>query len=135
MTKALPDKPEQATTPADVRRIFDSQVAQRWTIAATTAKERVARLRHLREVTRRRRDEICEAVRLDFGKHPIETEVTELLPTIEEMTQAIRHLRRWMRPRRVRTPSMLARAKSEIRYEPKGVVLVLAPWNYPFLLA
>jgi len=40
-----------------------------------------------------------------------------------------------MRPRRVGTPLALLGSRSEVRYEPKGVVLVLAPWNYPFFLA
>ena len=40
-----------------------------------------------------------------------------------------------MRPRRVPTPLTLLGSRSVVRYEPRGLVLVLAPWNYPFLLA
>ena len=71
----------------------------------------------------------------DFGKAPDEMEITEILPTLEELAHAIKHLSQWMRPKRVPTPLTLAGATSEIRYEPKGLVLVLSPWNYPFSLS
>lgn len=120
---------------AEVRRLFDAQRAARWRVASLGAAERVDRLRRLRDAIREARPAILEAIREDFGKHPVEGELTEVLPAIEEATVAIRSLRRWMRPRRAGTPLLLLGTSSEVRYEPKGVVLVLAPWNYPFLLA
>jgi aldehyde dehydrogenase (NAD+) len=126
------------TTPdpiAAARRIFDAQVANRWTMAATTAAQRVERLVRLRAAMRERRLELLLAIHGDFGKQAVEAEVTELLPVIEELTVAIRQLKRWMKPRRVGTPLTLLGSRSEVRCEPKGVVLVLAPWNYPFGLA
>ncbi len=126
------------TTPdptADVRRIFDAQVANRWAVSSSTAAQRVERLIRLRAAVRERRLELLEAIHGDFGKQAVEAEVTELLPVIEELNVAIRQLKRWMKPRRVGTPLTLLGSRSEVRHEPKGVVLVLAPWNYPFLLA
>jgi aldehyde dehydrogenase (NAD+) len=120
---------------ADVRRIFDAQVANRWAISSSTAAQRVERLVRLRAAVRERRLELLEAIHGDFGKQAVEAEVTELLPVIEELSVAIRQLKRWMKPRRVGTPLTLLGSRSEVRYEPKGVVLVLAPWNYPFNLA
>jgi aldehyde dehydrogenase (NAD+) len=119
----------------EVRRIFDAQVANRWVISTSTTAQRIVRLARLRTAMRDRRLELLEAIHADFGKHAVEAEVTELLPVIEELTIAIRRLRRWMKPRRVGTPLTLLGSRSEVRYEAKGVVLVLAPWNYPFHLA
>ncbi len=119
----------------DVKGLFDRQTAHRWDMARTTANERIARLERLRSAVRAHTADICEAARADFGKAPAEMEITEVLPTLEELNHAIRMLPRWMRPRKVTTPLTLAGATSEIRYEPKGVVLVLSPWNYPFALA
>jgi aldehyde dehydrogenase (NAD+) len=117
------------------RELFDLQAAHRWTMARTTAAERIERLVRLRDTIRKRREEICAAIAADFGKPAMESELTEIRLVLDELGLAIGELPRWMRPRRVRTPLMLFGSRSEIRYEPRGLVLVLAPWNYPFLLA
>jgi aldehyde dehydrogenase (NAD+) len=125
-----------ATDPrAEVRRIFDAQVANRWAIATSSAGQRIERLTRLRDAMRARRLELLEAIHGDFAKQAVEAEMTELFPVIEELNLAIHQLRRWMKPRRVGTPLLLLGSRSEVRYQPKGVVLVLAPWNYPFGLA
>jgi aldehyde dehydrogenase (NAD+) len=117
------------------RALFDLQSANRWRMAATTAGERVTRLKRLRDTIRAQRAGICAAIEADFGKHPVEAEVTEIMPVMEELKVAIRELDQWMRPRPARTPLLLSGSRSEVRYEPRGLVLVLSPWNYPFLLA
>lgn len=122
-------------TPEGVARLFERQRARRWEIARTTAAERRAMLERLRDVILRRREELTAAVKADFGKHPSETELTEIVPTLEEIRVAVRELPRWMAPRRAPTPLTLLGTRSEIRHEPKGQVLVLSPWNYPFNLA
>ncbi|HSN92867.1 MAG TPA: aldehyde dehydrogenase family protein [Anaeromyxobacteraceae bacterium] len=141
MTLAIPPRPVPSTAPGDsaeeiayARRVFAAQEESRWRIARTTAAERTARLRRLRDAVDRRRQDVCAALEADFGKCPAETEITEVWTTLVEVGHAIRHLRRWMRPRRVGAPLLLLGTRSEIRYEPRGRALVLAPWNYPFLL-
>lgn len=120
---------------AEVRRLFDAQVANRWAVATSTAGQRIERLTRLRAAVRAHRLDLVEALRADFGKQAVETELTEYLPVIEELSTAIGSLPRWMRPRRVGTPITLFGARSEVRPEPRGVVLVVSPWNYPFGLA
>jgi aldehyde dehydrogenase (NAD+) len=120
---------------AEVRRLFDAQVANRWAIASSSTRQRIERLTRLRDAMRDRRLELLEAIHADFGKQAVEAEMTELFPALEEVNLAIRELGRWMKPRRVGTPLLLLGSRSEVRYEPKGVVLLLAPWNYPFGLA
>lgn len=120
---------------ARVRRVFEKQRANRWRLAASSADERIERLRRLHAAMARRERELFDAVGADFHKPAPEMEVTEVATVGLELTHTIRHLRSWMKPHRVGTPLLLTGSRSEIRYEPKGQVLVLSPWNYPFLLS
>jgi aldehyde dehydrogenase (NAD+) len=96
---------------------------------------RRARLDALERAIRKHRKDIVAALAGDFGKAPEETELTEIGPALAELRYARRSLSAWARPEKVPTPLKLAGARSEVRYEPKGVALILAPWNYPFYLA
>jgi len=96
--------------------------------------DRKKKLRALLATVMARRPEIREAMRLDFGKRPSEVDLSEIYPVVREIKHALRRLDGWARPRKVATPLPLIGTRSEIRYEPKGVVLVIAPWNFPFNL-
>jgi aldehyde dehydrogenase (NAD+) len=78
---------------------------------------------------------IQEALHHDFKKPPEETDLTEIWPSLTELRHTGRHLNKWMAPRAVGTPVALLGTRSWVQPEPKGVVLVIAPWNYPFYLA
>jgi aldehyde dehydrogenase (NAD+) len=98
------------------------------------AAQRRERLRGLERALRRHAKALRTALYQDFRKHPDEVDATELNPTLSELRYALRHLARWMRPVPVKTPALLFAARSEIRHEPKGQVLILSPWNYPVFL-
>jgi len=119
---------------AELRRIFDSQQANRWRVAQTTARERAAKLRRLAAAINARREEIAAAALADLRKPRTELEATEVHAVLAEIAYAARHLAKWMKPRRVATPLLLFGTASEVRSEPRGVVLILAPWNYAFSL-
>jgi aldehyde dehydrogenase (NAD+) len=114
---------------------FERLRARRWEQAQTNAKERLARLDRLKANLLSRREALAEALFADFRKPRAETESTEVLPVLMELAHTAKHLKSWMKPRKVETPLLLAGTSSEVRSEPKGVVLVIAPWNYPFALA
>jgi aldehyde dehydrogenase (NAD+) len=124
------------TTPDhdEIRRIFDKQQANRWRVAQRGASERIERLKRLRDVLWARREDLHRALADDFRKNPGEADLTEVLPTIGEINHTVKHLRAWMRPVRVPGGPLFTGTRSEVRYEAKGVVLVLAPWNYPINL-
>lgn len=117
-----------------ILKVFENQRANRWQIAATTADERIEKLKRFRTAILKREHELKEVLFADFHKPFAETELTELQPVISELTHTIKYLRKWMCPVKVSTPITLIGTKSALHYEPKGVVLILSPWNYPFNL-
>ncbi|RKH04443.1 aldehyde dehydrogenase family protein, partial [Corallococcus sp. CA047B] len=125
---------EEALVPGDLQEVFDRLQARRWELAKTGPKERLARLEKLKALLLERREELADALHEDFHKPAAEVEATEILPVLLELSHVQKHLKAWMKPRRVGAPLLLAGTKSEVHPEPKGVVLILAPWNYPFHL-
>jgi aldehyde dehydrogenase (NAD+) len=79
--------------------------------------------------------EIHAALYADLKKSPEEAYATETGIVLAEMNTTLKHLRKWMRPGRVRTNLVNIPSSSKIYRDPLGVVLVIAPWNYPFQLA
>ena len=118
----------------DIERVFDAQQNHRAAVAATTAAQRIAKLRRLERSILDRQDEIRAAMWEDYRKPAAEVDLSEIYPVVSEARHAIRHLRRWMKPKRVGTRLALIGSRSRIVYEPKGVVLIIAPWNFPFNL-
>jgi len=127
--------PPPADLAARLRALCDRQRERAPAMARTTAAERRERLARLRAAIAARRDAIVAAAQADLGRPALETELAEIHPALAECDHAIRHVARWMRPERVRTPPLLFGTSSRIEYAPRGVVLILAPWNYPFGLA
>ena len=117
-----------------IGEVFERQRARRWDLAQTTARERVAKLKKLRDAILRRKDELRAAMQDDFSKSAAEVDLTELQTVLAELQHTIRHLPKWMQPVHVGSPPTLIGTRSTVRHEPKGNVLVLAPWNYPFNL-
>jgi aldehyde dehydrogenase (NAD+) len=113
---------------------FERLRARRWDMSRTSAKERIARLQRLRSVIVERREALYQALHADFRKPAAEVESSEVLMVLAELAHTIKNLEKWMKPRKVGTPVLLTGTRSEVRYEAKGVVLVMAPWNYPFQL-
>lgn len=96
---------------------------------------RISILKKLRSLILSHEDELKEALRKDFHKSGFEVMGTESRMVLAELNLAIRRLRRWSARRRVRTPLVNIIAHSYIQPQPYGLVLVMGPWNYPFLLS
>lgn len=123
-------------TTRSIRNAFDLQrAAAAERRAGFGLAERKAALARLRDVIVRREAELIAAMAADFAKPAPEVLLTELMPVLAEIAHARRHLRGWMRPRRVRPTLAALGTSARIRPEPRGVCLVIAPWNYPLNLA
>lgn len=96
---------------------------------------RKERLIQLNKWVKQNHKEIQKALYNDFQKSPEEVLVSEIKPVIGEINQALKNLRDWSREEKVITPFSLLGTKAKIIKEPKGVCLVIAPWNFPFMLA
>lgn len=97
--------------------------------------ERLAALAALRGTVQKRQDEIVAALAADFGKPETEVILTEILPVLQEIRHTAAHLKKWMKPRAVSPTLATLGTASRIRREPRGVCLIVSPWNYPFNLA
>lgn len=96
---------------------------------------RIVCLLRLKEAIRKREPEIFDALRQDFGKCAFDTYTTEVLQVLDEIDTFVRHLKKWAKPERVRPGLVHFPAKGRVLRQPYGVVLVISPWNYPFMLA
>lgn len=95
---------------------------------------RIQALLKLKAALKSRESEFNEALRQDLRKSEFESYGAELGFIFEEINHTVRYLKKWMKPRRVPTPMMHWPSQSQVYSEPKGVVLVLGPWNYPMQL-
>jgi aldehyde dehydrogenase (NAD+) len=114
--------------------VFALQQQHQWVVARDSAAKRIAKLRRLHDCLLRRRSDVEKAMWNDFRKNATEVNISELGVVLHEIRYAIRHVQSWMHAKKVGTPLTLFGASSEIVYEPKGVCLILAPWNFPFNL-
>ncbi|KUO06947.1 aldehyde dehydrogenase family protein [Streptomyces sp. DSM 15324] len=96
---------------------------------------RKAQLRSLRDLLTTHQADFAAALHADLGKSATEAHVTETGFVVNEIDHTLRHLRRWLRPRRVPVPVSLAPARARTVREPLGTVLIISPWNYPVMLA
>ena len=120
-----------ASATDDIARIYAKQRQNRDAIAATSADQRIEKLRRLHDAMFAHRADLQAALLADYEKPASEADMSEIYPVVSEARHAMRHLRRWMRPRRVSTPLALFGSRSRIVHEAKGVVLIISPWNFP----
>jgi len=113
--------------PERMRRFFESGVTRPYEF-------RLAQLNKLKSLVIEFEDHIYRALHTDLGKSPEECWVTENGFLLSEINNAIKKLRAWMKPEKVRTNLMNFPSSSYNITEPLGVVLIIGPWNYPLQL-
>ncbi len=96
---------------------------------------RLKKLQILTDKIKKYEGDIIEALRLDLNKSEFEAYATEVGIILEEIKLIQKGLKKWAKPKRVRTPIKHFLSFSYIYSEPQGVALIIAPWNYPFQLA
>lgn len=94
---------------------------------------RITQLKNLKEVILKNETKICDALYQDLQKSREEAYLTEIGIVLSEINYHIKNLNSW-KSKRVSSPLALFPSSSKIIYEPLGVVLIIAPWNYPFQL-
>lgn len=114
--------------------LFESHKIKAQELRSGTIRERKRKLIRIKNWVDENSDRIISALYEDFKKPEVEVLLSEIQPVAAAARHAISNLHRWAKPKRVSTPLTLIGATSYIHVEPKGVCLIIAPWNYPFNL-
>ncbi len=125
---------EEQKHPTDISALVAAQKSFFATGKTRDLAFRREQLQRLYQVIQDHSGELEEVFRKEMNKGAFEAYSTEIGLVLEEIRFHLKHLRRWARPRRTPTPLLHFRASSRIVPEPYGTVLILSPWNYPFLL-
>lgn len=101
-----------------------------------TLAERRENLLKLEDMLSDNADAICAAISADFGhRNPTETKLVEIFGSLTAVRDARKNLKKWMKPQRRHTSIMFFTGKNEVIPQPKGVIGVGTPWNYPLYLS
>lgn len=114
--------------------LFNVQKEKSQKLRAGSINERKEKLQKIKKWVDTNTDKIVSTLYKDFKKPEVEVLLSEVQPVAAAARHAISNLHRWARPKSVPTPLTLFGASSSIHIEPKGVCLIIAPWNYPFNL-
>ncbi|HGG0415313.1 TPA: aldehyde dehydrogenase [Clostridium sporogenes] len=95
---------------------------------------RIETLKKLKHNIKMNENNIFKALKIDLNKSEFETFITEIGIVYDEINGAIKNIKKWSKPKKVKTPITNFLASSYIYNEPYGVALIIAPWNYPFQL-
>ncbi len=121
-------------TETEIQKILTAQKAFFRTGATLDMKRRQEALARLKKGILKYQEEIHKALKKDLGKSNFESYMCETGMVLSEITYMQRHLSSFARERRVHTPLAQFHSRSYQKPSPYGQVLVMSPWNYPFLL-
>jgi len=109
------------------KQLFNDQVTKSYAF-------RFQQLSKLKEAISKRQNDITQALKKDLGKSSFEAYATEIGYTLKSIQFTQKRLKTWMKTKKVKTPFFQLLTKSYIQPEPKGQVLIIGPFNYPFQL-
>ncbi len=114
-----------------IQMVFESQAATALRLRSSTAQERIAKIRKLRDCVIAHTEDWYRAAYADFKKPQGEVDLAEILPVCVEANDAIRNLKKWMKPKRVWPTLLTLGMRSHVQYSPRGRCLIIGPFNYP----
>ena len=120
--------------PEEIRDIVSRQKTYFSSGITLPVEFRIAALRRLQDAIRRQESEIMDALQADLGKSTAESYMCEVGIVLSEISFMLKHVRSYARENRVRTPLAQYVSRSYVKPSPYGVVLIMSPWNYPFML-
>lgn len=118
----------------EITNLIDAQRTFFATGSTLNADYRITALRKLKNCIKAHEQDIMNALRIDLGKGPQESYMCEAGLTLSEISYMLSHTRRFMREKTVATPLAQFASRSYVKPSPYGTVLIMSPWNYPFLL-
>jgi aldehyde dehydrogenase (NAD+) len=118
----------------DIKKILSAQKEFFASGRSRTLEYRLNALKRLKEVLIRNEQQILSALETDLKKPLLESYTSEIGMIINEINNAMRHIKKWTRPEKVRSTLLVLPSRSLITKEPYGTALIIGPWNYPFQL-
>ena len=118
----------------EIKRIVTKQRSYFQTGATLPISARIAALRKLYAAVSANESAIHDALKKDLGKSAFESYMCETGLVLEEITYMLKHVTRFASEKSVRTPLAQFHSRSYQKPSPYGVVLIMSPWNYPFML-
>ncbi len=122
-------------TAEEIKQIVESQRDYFYNGHTLDLEERMEALKRLKECMKKYEKEIGEAIKADLGKSAFESYMCETGITLSEISYMEKHMKKFAKPKRVKTPLAQYVSKSYKLPSPHGVVLIMSPWNYPILLS
>src|SRR5690554_2373849 len=117
-------------------RIFQNQKKAFRNNPMPSLAERQENLKRLKRALLTNQDRLLEAIDRDFGcRSRDESLISEVMPSIQGINYTLKNLGDWMKPSKRQVSILFQPASNHVHYQPKGVVGVIAPWNYPLYLA
>lgn len=100
-----------------------------------TVKERVQKIKKLKEIILKRKEWIIDKIQADTGKSRSDALVSEIFGILDHLLFLEKNAAKALADKKVHTPIALMGKKSKIYFEPLGTILIISPWNYPFYQA
>lgn len=119
---------------SEIRNLAEKQRAYFASGATLEVKERLEALKKLKACIARHERDIAAAIKKDLGKSSAESYMCETGLVLSEISHMTKHLPSYAKERNVMTPPAQFHSRSYKKPSPRGVVLIMSPWNYPFLL-
>ncbi len=119
---------------ADILKVFRRQKERCIELRLQPIKQRKILLREFCEFILANRDRIGQEIHKDFKKPLLEIDLSEIYPVVSEIRHVVEKLDDWTSPQKIDAPITYLGTRSKVVFEPKGVCLIIAPWNYPFSL-
>jgi len=127
---------DEQTQIAHLQDVFNKQKAAYAKAPYPSYRQRVEDLNKLDKALRDFQHELAEAINQDFScRSKDETLLAEVMIALESIKYNRKHLKKWMKPERRHVSVLFAPASNKVHYQPKGVVGIMVPWNYPIQLA
>ena len=114
--------------------VFASQAATALRLRSSSAEDRIAKIRRLRDAVLAHTEDWYRLAAADLRKPAAEVDIGEILPICVEANDAIANLKKWMKPKRVWPTMMTGGTRSEVQFAPRGRSLIIGPFNYPLNL-
>lgn len=121
-------------TASELTTLFEKQKKRSVLLRQESVKDRKKRIKAFGEFLLANRERIGHEVHKDFKKPLAEVDLSEVYPVMQEVRKAVAHLDEWTQPELIDAPLTYLGTRAKIIYEPKGVCLIIAPWNFPLNL-